>query len=134
MQPFQRATRPASTSSDPEDGLDDLLTEAIWYDNYQRAFSDTLRAAVDATENEIMRASRSLMVAQRMQRDAEGVLQARKGHEEEDRNVVQEGLEGLNKAQNVVKELEASISFLEKRLEWEIGMLNQVSGEEKRLF
>lgn len=125
---FQVAILPASPSSDSEDGLDDLLAEAMWYDEYQRAFSDSLRAAVDETENEITRASRSLMVAERVQRDAKGILQARKGLKE-DGNAIQEALEGVTKAENEVKELEVLISLLEKRLGWEIGILNEVSAE-----
>ena len=122
------ATHPASPKLDSDDGLDDLLAEAIWYDDYQRAFSDILRAAVDTTGNEITRASRSLMAAKQVQRDAKVILQARKGHEA-DGNAIQKVLEGLNKAENEVKELEALVSLLEKRLGWEIGMLNEVSGE-----
>ncbi|CAF9909291.1 MAG: hypothetical protein HETSPECPRED_008921 [Heterodermia speciosa] len=122
------ATHPASPRLDSEDGLDDLLAEAIWYDDYQRAFSDTLRAAVDTTGNEITRASRRLMAAKQVQRDAKVILQARKGHEA-DGNAIQKVLEGLNKAGNEVKELEALSSLLEKRLGWEIRLSNEVSGE-----
>ena len=71
------------------------------------------------------------MVTEGVQRDAKGIFQARKGHDE-DGYAIQEVLEGLNKAENEVKELDLLISLLEKRRGWEIGMLSDVSGELKR--
>ena len=68
------------------------------------------------------------VITEDVQRDAKGIFQTRKGHEE-DGYAIQEVLEGSNMAENEVKEPEVLIFLLEKRLGWETGMLSDVSGE-----
>lgn len=120
--------RPHSSNSGRTEGLDDLLDEAIWYEDFQNGFSDILQDAVQETEGEIRRAHRSLLVTHREQRDGVNILKARESAKR-DENEIEKLREQLARVEQNVQDLEALIERLEKRLRSERRMLTEVNGE-----
>lgn len=107
----------SQNQQEDQDGLDEFLEEAVWYERYQDAFISGLRSAIQETETEIVRAHRSLNGAERSYRDT---VAAGAGD-----------VAGLRKMEEEIGGLDHAIAKLERKGMEERELLGRLtSGEE----